>query len=181
VDRIVRIGGPARTRQASIPDGLPSSPSNPGIISVPGGVRSTTGFADTVGATSQATVLRKGRLTMPVLVAAGALAVAVLGGGLFLALRSTPSRVALPDTTSATPATPATVPHALPAASPPPIEATAPAPSSPATASASPPVASARPTARPAATATPTPVRTTTRPGATNKPPSSEDLLLDRK
>jgi serine/threonine-protein kinase len=177
VDRIVRIGVPARVRQASIPDGLPSSPSNPGIISVRGGIRSTTGFADTVGATSQATVLRKGRLTMPVLVAAGALAAAVLGGGLFLALRSPPSR-AVPDTTSATTATPAPAALPLPAASPP-IEATAPAPASPATASASPPVASARPTARPTGAAPP--ARTTARPGATTKPPTSDDLLLDRK
>jgi serine/threonine-protein kinase len=180
VDRIVRTGGPARARQASIPDGLPSSPSNPGIISVRGGVRSTTGFADTVGATSQAMVLRRGRLTMPVLVAAGALGAVVLGVGLFLALRSGPSRVARPDTTSATTAPPAAAAPPLPAASPP-IEATASAPSSPVTASASPPVASARPTTRPAATATPTPVRTTTRPAATSKPPSSDDLLLDRK
>jgi len=174
VDRIVRIGGPARARQASIPEALPSSPGSQGIISVRGGIHSPTGFADTVGATSQVTTSRKGRRTTTLLVVAGALAALALGGGLVITLRSAPTRVAGPDTTAATTATPATAP---PAAGPP-TETTVTTPPGAVSASAT---ASARPAAKPPAWGTGTPVRATAKPGAAAKPPTSDDLLLDRK
>jgi len=186
VDRIVRIGGPPQARQGSIPDGLPSSPGSHGMVNVRGGISSPTGFADTVGATSQVTTSRKGRLTIPVLVAAGALAAVVLAGGLFMTLRSLPARVVASDgttTTAAAPTAPTAAPPvsaAIPATAP-----TAPTPSSSAAASAATPTPSAHPSARPPAwTATPltaTPVKTPGKPGPTTKPPNADDLLLDRK
>jgi hypothetical protein len=139
-----------------------------------------------VGATSQVTTSRKGRLTIPVLVAAGALAAVVLAGGLFMTLRSLPARVVASDgttTTAAAPTAPTAAPPvsaAIPATAP-----TAPTPSSSAAASAATPTPSAHPSARPPAwTATPltaTPVKTPGKPGPTTKPPNADDLLLDRK
>src|ERR1019366_9517470 len=81
VDRIARIGGPPRSQQPSIPEALPSSPGDRNAPSLPGRVHSTTGFADTVGATSQAMTVGKGRRTTMILVAGGALAAGGGGGG----------------------------------------------------------------------------------------------------
>ena len=172
VDRIARIGGPPRSGQGSLPEALASSSGPRGVVSVAGGVRSP-GFADTVGATSQATVARKARFTPTMLVGAGALAAALLGGGLFLALRS-------PSTTVASPPAPATTAPSATASTPPgdPVML---APSSPATTSAAIPTASAHPSSKPATAATAPPARPGAKPGATTKPPSSDDLLLDRK
>jgi serine/threonine-protein kinase len=180
VDRIARIGAPVRSEQLSAPDGLPSSPGSEGIVNVRGGVRSTTGFADTVGATSQSTTSRKGRRTTTMVAVAGVLAALLLAGGLYVALRSAPARVVASDTTGATTAVPATTAPPVPAASSP-TEATATTrPSTPA-ASATAPPASSRPTATPPAwAATAIPARTT-RPAPTTKPPTPDDLLLDRK
>jgi len=173
VDRIARIGGPPRSGQGSLPEALASSSGTHGVVSVAGGVRSTTGFADTVGATSQATLARKARFTPTMLVGAGALAAALLGGGLFLALRS-------PSTTVVAPPAPATTaPSAT--ASTPPVDPVVLAPSSTAATSAAIPTTSARPTSKPATVATAPPARPVAKPGATTKPPSSDDLLLDRK
>jgi serine/threonine-protein kinase len=152
VDRILRIGGPREARQ--------------GVASVRGGVHSTTGFADTVGATSQATTSRKGRLTTPVLAVAGLLVAVVLGGGLFVALRSAPIPV-----TAAPPASVTSLPSQVAVTSAP----------SPAAASVSAPPALVLPAAKAAALPTPTPARATARPTPTTKPPTSDDLLLDRK
>jgi serine/threonine-protein kinase len=180
VDRIARIGAPVRSGQVSAPDGLPSSPGSEGIVNVRGGVRSTTGFADTVGATSQSTTSRKGRRTTTMVAVAGVLAALVLAGGLYVAFRSAPARVVASDGTGATTAVPATATPPVPAASSP-TEATATTPpSTPATSATAPP-ASARPTGTPPAwAATATPARTT-RPTPTTKPPTPDDLLLDRK
>jgi len=150
VDRIVRIGGPAAARQ--------------GVVSVRGGVHSATGFADTVGATSQVTTSRKGRVATPVLVVGALVAAAVLGGGLFMAFRSAPIPVTAAPPASAT---------SLPIPAPPP------APPSVAAPSASAPIASALP--KPSAWTGAPPPRTTVRPPPTTKPPKSDDLLLDRK
>jgi serine/threonine-protein kinase len=173
VDRIVRIGGSARTGPAGVPDGLPSSPGSHGIVSVRGGVRSTTGFADTVGATSQVTNAGPGRRTT-MLVGVGALVALALGGGLYLALRSAPGRVVAPDTPAVT--------TAIPAPAAPPVLAASSAPPMVSAPSASAPAASVPPTpTRPPGWPTTTPPRTTARPAPTTKPPTSDDLLLDRK
>ncbi len=173
VDRIARIGGPPRSRQGSLPEALVSSSGAQGVVSGAGGVRSTTSFADTVGATSQATIARKARFTPTMLVGAGALAAALLGGGLFLALRP-PSTTVVPPPAPATTAPSAT-------ASTPPSAAVVLAPSSTAETSAVIPTTSAHPTSKPATAPTAPPTRPGVKPGATTKPPSSDDLLLDRK
>jgi serine/threonine-protein kinase len=180
VDRIARIGQPARSGQGLVPDAHPSSSGGVAVVSVSGGVRSTTGFADTVGATSQATLTKKSRATPAVLVVGGALAAALLGGGLFLALRSTPADVAAtaaPPVTTTAPATAVPPPaiSTLPPAPLPPMPTVTVAAGDTASASA------ARPASKPApVTATP-PARPAGKPTPTSKPPSSDDLLLDRK
>jgi eukaryotic-like serine/threonine-protein kinase len=158
VDRIGRIGAPPRS----------------GVVSARGGVSSPTGFADTVGATSQTAGTRKGPLTPAVLLLGGALAAAAVGGGLFLALRTAAPKAASPDLL------PATVSAAPPPAvsSLPVVPATSTPSSAPPSAAA--PMASAPPTGKPMVPVVATAVRPAAKPAAT-KPPSSDDLLLDRK
>jgi serine/threonine protein kinase len=170
VDRVVRIGGPARP-----PDAAPSSSQ---VQSGAGRVHSPTGFADTVGATSQNAGTPKKRWSGPLLVAGAVVAVLALGTGAVLVVRSSSPGVAHPDptgvpfaaATAAATAPASTVVAAVEPPAPPPSAAASPssAPALPATASA--------PKLLPRA-----PARTPPRSAGPGKPPSSDDLLLDRK
>ena len=174
VDRILRIGGPPRSGQASLPEALPSSSA---VQSGAGRVHSPTGFADTVGATSQSTAAQKKRWTGTVLVAAAAMRpCSGLGAGVILAMRSPSTAAVAPDHPSAaaalpTPPAPAAPSTAPSAETPPPAAATPRAP---------PPLASTPLAAKPLPKATTLPARPPAKPAGTAKP-SSDDLLLDRK
>jgi serine/threonine-protein kinase len=169
VDRIGRIAAPSR--------------SSPAVVSSRGAVSSPTGFADTVGATSQAAGARKGPLTPAVLVLGGVLAAAAVGGGLLLALRTAPPKAATPDPTAsqgtaAVTVAPPPAASSLPAASAASTPPSAPPPAATAPAVSAPPTTP--PTAKPVLPVIATAARPATRP-TTSKPPSSDDLLLDRK